>query len=173
MARIEDIRRAYTEAWRDGVRDVAREVLDRGNEVIAKEAIDQGDLLHSGEVEEAPVRVEAAAKWSSRHSVWVHNGTRKAAGHPMGRMPPLEPFIGWVKRNMTIVGAVGVFKALPGRGGRRPRKEEVVAVAEAVRMKVWREGTKGVFYGTRAAAEVRFRAPRLMQDAVDRRLRQL
>lgn len=64
---------------------------------------------------------------------YVEYGTRKAAGHPQGKYPPLAPFIGWVRAKGLV--------PWNSRLAKMPTAKRIEAMARAVRHNVWKNGT--------------------------------
>ena len=64
---------------------------------------------------------------------YLEHGTRKAAGHAQGKMPPFRPFVDWV-RTKPVVPWSDKLRRMP-----LSRAQE--AMAAMIRWKVWREGT--------------------------------
>ena len=166
LATLRQIQEAYRKAARDTVKDLANIVLERGNAVIQEEAIDRGDLLASGEIEVEKERPRAVVKWTAKHAIFVHYGTRP-------HWPPLEPILAWVKRNLarytdTSGKAVDAIKP-SGRMVERTRKSpDAVAmrVARAIQAKIAKEGTSPVPFAIRGAAEAKQKSSSLLRDNV-------
>lgn len=171
LASFRQIREAYNKAARDSVKDLANIVLERGNAVIQEEAIDRGDLLSSGEVEVEKERPRAVVKWTAKHAIFVHYGTRP-------HWPPLEPILAWVRRNLarytnTSGNAVDAIRP-SGRVADRTRKSPdavIMRVARAIQAKIAREGTSPVPFALKGAAEAKARAPTILRDNLNNRLK--
>ena len=64
---------------------------------------------------------------------YIEYGTRRAAGHPQGKYPPLAPFIAWVR-------AKGI-RAWNQRLAKMPTAKRLDAMGRAIRHNVWKNGT--------------------------------
>lgn len=170
MASVEDIERAIRAGTRDGLKDVARVVLDVGSEVIERSAIDEGTLLGSGEVVDLSEgrAIVFAARWTAEHAAWVHYGT---APH----WPPFEPIRAWVERNVLIdlTTSEAAFKPASRDGYRDPRAAEVDRIARAVQAKIAREGTQATPYALQGAEVARAEATSIVIKAINERLARL
>lgn len=174
MPSIQDVSRLYQQGIEDGVKDVARAILNEADMIIRDEAIDQGDLADSGEVKPGEQRFEKIVAWTAKHAAWVNFPTGPAAGRKR-YLPPLDAILEWVKRNLRISTEPenegdAIFKATSREGTRSASEAEALAVAQAVRWNIYQNGTQGVHYAERGVDKVRPRASRLMQEAIDNRL---
>lgn len=173
MASIREIRRAYEAGIKDGLRDVGNACLNEAAGIISAEAVDRGDLLASGEVDE-PSQRSVVVRWPVPQAKWVNYGTRP-------HWPPFAPILAWVKRNIRRYTATGsgasvdVIKPSGKLKERSRRTPESVAqeVARAIQVKISKEGTAPVYFAQRAAARVRPTVSATLKDAVNDRLGKL
>lgn len=172
MASFREIQEAIDAGTMDGLRDIARVVQDEASRIIEEEAIDEGDLLHSDELDEDPDAFQIVVKWTAEHAIYVNDGSRP-------HWPPEDPIREWVKRNIRIqVTDTGdrepVFKPQLREGTKSPRQQEIDAITFLVQRKIAREGTDPVMFAERGAQKARQADPsRMIADAISNRLRQL
>lgn len=158
-------RRDVEEGAEAAVKALADAVLAEASKIVAKEAIDRGDLLQSGEVARVG-RWHYRVAWRAQQAVWVEFGTRP-------HWPPLGPIVGWVRRNMRVrvvktrAGRERRTVIKPGlrRGTKAAQEAEVQRVARAIQAKIARKGTRPVRFATRASREVARRSDSLMRRA--------
>ena len=67
---------------------------------------------------------------------YLEYGTRKAAGHPQGKFPPVEPFKKWII-------AKGIVARPDPKTGRIPKPQQL---AYLIARKVFRDGTRPFYF---------------------------
>lgn len=150
MGAADDVRRYREDFLRGiaaGLDDVSLEILSAAQEIITKEAFDEGTLNRSGEVRK-PTELSREIAFTAEHSVYVHDGAEP-------HWPPLAPIVAWVRRNLSITAKGSKIKAKVGEAIGRPGEAEILRVAKAVRFKISQEGTPAVPYLARAVSQVR------------------
>ncbi len=166
---IKDLKRRYLKGVEDGLDEVAYLFLGEANGVIQQESTDTGKLVRSGKVRKDGPGARVIL-WDAPHAAPVHYGSRP-------HWPPLEPIIGWVRRNvvrltMTTGQSQDVLKPNAGQAerGRRTPKNEVLRIARAIQAKIAREGTPAVAWVPRAWSRVKPKSAAMLQRAIDEAL---
>ena len=152
-------------------------MLDEGSKVIEAEAIDTGDLLESGEIQESKSEIlEVIVAWTARHAAPVHFGSKP-------HWPPFKPIREWVERNFRAIKVFDPFEMKAGRkylvkpllkaGTTKGSKAEKDRIAYAIQAKIAKEGTDPVPFATRGAAVAATQATKLVRDGINASLKRL
>lgn len=167
--------KTFAKAGEKYIQKVLKETLKDTSELLFEKsqenlksygAVDTGTLMGSGFIE-MNHEYEWVVGYSAPYSIFVNYGTK-------GRMPPVEPILEWVKRNLAITGK-GKQKQyeLKARTGRRIRKAEdeqkkALSVAWAVAKSIEKDGTEPRPFFTEAVEYTRGRMEDIFNEAVKR-----
>lgn len=154
---LEEYEEAFLNGVREGLRDVATNVRNEGNDLIQEEAFDEGSLHRSGRVEQRE-DFTFEAKWGGQggvdHAPHVHFGT---APH----WPPFKPIREWVGRKWQDLGQ----DLKTTDTGRELSKDEV---AEKMQWIISQYGTDPVPFAQVGVAETEPEIDGIMRRSIER-----
>ena len=167
---------------------LAKDVGRRAESEIEKAVWDIADRIFARSQRLAPVDIATLRKsgvvqygenmavisYEAPHAKPVHFGSRP-------HMPPVEPLIAWVRRNLRIIQTPsgkrvaalfkpprGISKAFPPTAAavKKPGEREAERVGWAVAKKIAREGTRAVPFLQRAIDEIAPKVPDIFRGRI-------
>lgn len=149
---VTDWMRRFEEGLDNGVYQTASDIAEASKPIIAAEAMDTHALLESTEVAQV-ARFHWQTRWTADHAPYENYGTRP-------HMPPFEPILAWVKRNVRLGAHVTdegptlgpIVKPKAKRGTKKLADADARAIAWAICQKIAKVGTEPVNFKERASA---------------------